>query len=232
MEIGFLTAVFPSLDEAIEVALELDVGSLELAHDDVDRVRAAGLHVAAIARYRDWANLEPHIRLAADKGIDAVSTLAGFPEHRDELREVLAPAVELAGRLGVRLAFENWYRTNLRTLEDWRWFLTLFPQEHVGLVFDPSHLEWQRIDWRAAFEEFRSRVVFVHAKDVAYDANGDWRYVVPGRGVIDWSRLDYDGFVSIEHEDKERNPRAGIMIAVEQLRSVTTSSKEADAGRE
>jgi sugar phosphate isomerase/epimerase len=219
VEIGFLTAVFPSLDDAIDIARELGVGSLELAHDDVDRVRDAGLNVAALARYRDWQDLEPHIRLAADKRVDAVSTLAGFPERRDDLRELLDPVVALAGRLGVRLAFENWYRTNLRTLEDWRWFLNMFPQEHVGLVFDPSHLVWQGIDWRAAFEEFRSRIVFVHAKDVAYDSDGQWHYVVPGRGVIDWGDLDYHGFVSIEHEDKERNPRDGVTAAVEHLRS-------------
>jgi sugar phosphate isomerase/epimerase len=226
MEIGFLTAPFADVEQAIEAARATGVRSLELAHDDVDRVRAAGLEVAALARYHEWAELEPHVRLAAAKGVPAVSTLAGFAEHRGRLRELLGGAVELAGDLGVRLAFENWYRTNLRTLDDWRAFFAIFPQEHVGLVFDPSHLEWQGIDWRAALAEFRDRIAFAHAKDVAYDESGNWRYVLPGRGVIDWSEFDYDGFVSVEHEDDDYGPAEGIARAVEYLRRSSAPSGE------
>jgi sugar phosphate isomerase/epimerase len=217
-ELGFLTAPFRRVRDAIAAAQANGVRMLELAHDDVERVRGAGLEVAALARYGQWAELEPHLRLAAAHGIPAVSTLAGFPEHRPRLRELLGPAVELAGRLGVRLAFENWYRTNLRTLEDWRSFFAEFPEEHVGLVFDPSHLEWQRIDWRAAHEEFRGRIVFAHAKDVAYDDSGNWRYVLPGRGVIDWTTFAYDGFVAVEHEDDDYGAAEGIALALEHLR--------------
>ena len=220
MDVGFLTVPFASVDDAIACARENDVRTLELAHAEIARVQDAGLEVAALARYGDFERLAPHIRAAAQHEVPAVSTLAGFPEHRDRLRDVLGPAVELAGELGVRLAFENWYRTNLRTLEDWRWFFGVFPEEHVGLVFDPSHLEWQGIDWRAALQEFRPRVVFAHAKDVAYDEAGDWRYVLPGRGVIDWTEFAalYDGFVSIEHEDDEYAPAEGMAFAVEHLR--------------
>jgi sugar phosphate isomerase/epimerase len=220
MEVGFLTAPFASAEEAIEAARASGVRRLELAHEEVDRIHEAGLEVAALARYGEWSQLEPSIRLAAAKGVPAVSTLSGFPEDRERLPELLGPAVELAGELGIRLAFENWYRTNLRTLEDWRAFFALFPAEHVGLVFDPSHLEWQGIDWRAALDEFRPRVVFAHAKDVAYDEAGDWRYVLPGRGVIDWADFAkrYEGFVSIEHEDGEYAPAEGMAFAVEHLR--------------
>jgi sugar phosphate isomerase/epimerase len=218
MELGFLTAPFEDVEDAIAAAHATGVRTLELAHVEVQQIRDAGLEVAALARYGDWAALEPHIRLAAGHGVPAVSTLAGFPQDRERLAELLGPAVELAGGLGVRLAFENWYRTNLRTLEDWRGFFQTFPAEHVGLVFDPSHLEWQGIDWRGALDEFRERIVFAHAKDVAYDEAGEWRYVLPGRGVIDWSDFAYDGFVSIEHEDDEYGPAEGIALAVEHLR--------------
>ena len=220
MEVGFLTAPFADVDEAIEAARATGVRTLELAHPEVDRVRKAGLEVAALARYGEWAALEPAVRLAADKGVPVVSTLSGFPDDLERLPELLGPAVELASALGVKLAFENWYRTNLRTLEDWRHFFDLFPAEHVGLVFDPSHLEWQGLDWRAALREFADRIVFAHAKDVAYDDAGAWRYVLPGRGVIDWGDFTelYDGFVSIEHEDDEYGAADGIAFAVEHLR--------------
>jgi sugar phosphate isomerase/epimerase len=220
MDVGFLTVPFASVDDAIACARENGVRTLELAHAEIARVQEAGLEVAALARYGDFERLEPHIRAAAEHGVPAVSTLSGFPEHRDGLRELLGPAVELAGELGVRLAFENWYRTNLRTLEDWRWFFAEFPEEHVGLVFDPSHLEWQGIDWAAALDEFRERIVFAHAKDVAYDEKGAWRYVLPGRGVIDWRRFAelYDGFVSIEHEEDGVGAADGMAIALAALR--------------
>jgi len=221
MDVGFLTVPFASVDDAIACACACDVHTLELAHSEVERVQDAGIEVAALARYGDFEQLEPHIRAAAEHGVPTVSTLAGFPEHRDRLRDVLGAAVELAGELGVKLAFENWYRTNLRTLDDWRWFFGVFPEEHVGLVFDPSHLEWQGIDWEAALEEFRERVVFAHAKDVAYHDAGQWRYVLPGRGVIDWSHFAqlYGGFVSIEHEDDEIGATDGMRMAAEVLRS-------------
>jgi sugar phosphate isomerase/epimerase len=220
MDVGFLTVPFASVDDAISCARDNDVRTLELAHTEIERVRDAGLQVAALARYGDFEHLEPHIRLAAQHGIAAVSTLSGFAEHRDRVRDVLGPAVQLAGDLGVCLAFENWYRTNLRTLEDWRWFFGEFPEEHVGLVFDPSHLEWQGIDWEAALDEFRDRIVFAHAKDVTYDESGQWRYVLPGRGVIDWSRFAqlYDGFVSIEHEDEEVGAAEGMALSLRHLR--------------
>ena len=218
MEIGFLTAPFATVDDALSAARATGVTRLELAQDDVDRARAAGCEVAALAAY--GKDLEATVRLAAEHGVPVVSALAGFPEHRDRLPELLGPALELAGALGVRLAFENWYRTNLRTPEDWRWFFSTFPAEHVGLVFDPSHLEWQGFDWRAALDEFRARVVFAHAKDVAYDEAGTWRYVLPGRGVIDWDEFAslWDGFVSIEHEDDDYGPADGMAFAVEHLR--------------
>lgn len=219
MDVGFLTVPFASVEDAIACARENGVRTLELAHSEIERVRAAGLEIAALARYGDFEQLEPHIRVAAGHGVPAVSTLGGFAEHRDRLRELLGPAVELAGELGVRLAFENWYRTNLRTVDDWRWFFAEFPEEHVGLVFDPSHLEWQGIDWEAALDEFRDRVVFAHAKDVTYDESGQWRYVLPGRGVIDWGRFAelYDGFVSVEHEDDEVGPADGMAFALHAL---------------
>jgi sugar phosphate isomerase/epimerase len=220
MEVGFLTAPFASVDDAIACARANGVRTLELAHAEVERVRTAGLEVAALARYGDWDDLAPQIRFAAQQQVPVVSTLAGFPEDLERLPAVLGPAIELAGELGIRLAFENWYRTNLRTLEDWRRFFDTFPQEHVGLVFDPSHLEWQGIDWAAALDEFRERIVFAHAKDVAYDEAGQWRYVLPGRGVIDWARFAglYDGFVSIEHEDDEFGAAEGIALALRPLR--------------
>lgn len=218
----------------------------------IEQIRAGGCEVDAIAAYylitgSDEENdlapriLAQAIEVAARAGIPVVSTLAGFPIEDDRERTItevlperLGPALERAGELGVSIAFENWYRTNLRDLDQWRLFFETFPAHHVGLVFDPSHLEWMRIDWRAGLEEFSARVRFAHVKDVAYDEErlhrvgvlGDdwWRYVLPGRGVIETEAYlralrasGYDGALSIEHEDSDFGPTDGIETAAAEV---------------
>jgi sugar phosphate isomerase/epimerase len=95
-----------------------------------------------------------------------------------------------------------------------------FPDENLGLNFDPSHLVWQHIDYIRFIREFGRRIFHVHAKDM--DIDRDFLYAegvvtegftwqrprLPGQGLVDWKRLvttlydvDYDFVLSIEHED-------------------------------
>lgn len=218
----------------------------------IEQIRRGGCEVAAIAAYYvltgsdEEAELAPRvlaqaIEVAARADIPVVSTVGGFPIDDDRERtitnilpDLLGPSLARAGELGVAVAFENWYRTNLRDLDHWRLFFQAFPAEHVGLVFDPSHLEWMRIDWRAALGEFSARVRLAHVKDVAYDqerlrrvgvlGSNWWRYVLPGRGVIATESYlralraaGYDGALSIEHEDSDYGPADGIEAAAAEV---------------
>lgn len=187
-------------------------------------------------------DMEQAIELAARLGVDTVCALAGFPaEDKDRMRTIaedlpaaFRPVLDLAGQRGVRIALENWYRTNIQHLDNWRAVFDVLPDAHFGLNFDPSHLDWQGIDVTAALREFRDRIFHVHAKDVAvepavlarvgYLGDGWWRYVLPGYGRIRWGEFitqlrqqGYDGVLSIEHEDDAFGAEEGFSKAARYL---------------
>jgi sugar phosphate isomerase/epimerase len=153
---------------------------------------------------------------------------------REDLPAIFRPLLEEAGARKVRLAFENWFRTNLQHLGHFRALLQTLPFENVGFNFDPSHLYWQRIDYLAAVGEFGKRIFHVHAKDVAIRPErlaqvgvlegGWWRYVIPGFGDIPWGRFilalreaGYDGVLSVEHEDGAFDSKTGFQMALRHL---------------
>jgi sugar phosphate isomerase/epimerase len=248
-------------------ALEIDVraGShLDArAADDaaVDRLRGLldthGLQISSLACYANLtgvtdeqarqghAEIAAAIGLASRLGVDTVCTLAGFPaagKNRaktiaEDLPAALRPLLDLAGEHGVRLALENWFATNIQHLDHWRAVFEVLPDKHLGLNFDPSHLDWQGIDVTAAVYEFRDRIFHVHAKDVAvqparlarvgYQGEGWWRYVLPGYGRIRWGefigtlrRVGYDGVLSIEHEDDAFPAEEGFAKAARYLNTL------------
>jgi sugar phosphate isomerase/epimerase len=206
-------------------------------------VSLAGVPAAQAEQGR--RDLEQAIELAARLGVDTVCTLAGFSaEGKDRARTIaedlpaaFRPVLDLAGQRGVRLALENWYRTNIQHLDHWRALFEAVPDAHFGLNFDPSHLDWQGIDVTAALREFRERIFHVHAKDVAvepavlarvgYLGDGWWRYVLPGYGRIRWGefitqlrRQGYDGVLSIEHEDAAFPAEEGFAKAARYLNTL------------
>ncbi len=166
------------------------------------------------------------LRTACTLGVDTVCTLAGFPAEgmskeetiRQVAPDVFGPLAEEARQGGVRIAFENWFATNLQNLEHFRAVMEALPQPNVGFNFDPSHLQWQGIDVVGAVEEFADRIFHTHAKDVTINrarlarvgvlAGGWWEYSIPGYGEVPWGpylrtlrRCGYDDVLSIEHED-------------------------------
>ncbi len=229
-------------------ALEIDVnpGShLEAATVDntvLDGIQALleqhGVRISSLAAYglltgasdeamrQNRATLEAAVKLASKLGVNTVCALAGFPSSgkskaktiTEDLPSAFRPILDLAAEHGVRIALENWYATNIQHLDHWRAVFEVLPDAHFGLNFDPSHLDWQGIDYLAAITEFAPRIFHVHAKDVlvsdavrlqvGYNGEGWWRYVLPGYGRIRWGefitalrRIGYDGVLSIEHED-------------------------------
>ena len=189
--------------------------------------------------------IEAAIKLAVKLGVGTVCTLAGFPAQgknkaktiAEDLPGAMRPLLDLAGQHGVRLALENWFATNIQHLDHWRAVFDVLPDQHLGLNFDPSHLDWQGIDVTAAVYEFRDRIFHVHAKDVAveparlarvgYQGEGWWRYVLPGYGRIRWGefigtlrRVGYDGVLSVEHEDAAFPAEEGFAKAARYLNSL------------
>ncbi len=145
---------------------------------------------------------------------------ANYRDFADYLNGLLASPQSGA----LSLAIENWPGPNndfiATTPEGWGTLGALVATPRFGLEFDPSHLLRLGIDPYAAFDEVKHRIKILHAKDTAIDSarlqqvgypgQGWWRYVLPGMGMLDWTRFlrqasdaGYDGIVSVEHEDAE-----------------------------
>jgi sugar phosphate isomerase/epimerase len=124
----------------------------------------------------------------------------------------------------------------------WDEMFSVIPSERFGLNLDPSHLVWLMIDHERAVRDFADRIAHVHAKDMAIDRDGLYRYgsaaqgmgwhvsKLPGLGEVDWGRFigelyraGYDHVISIEHEDRafEGTPELvdrGMLLARDVLR--------------
>ncbi|MFI7275471.1 sugar phosphate isomerase/epimerase family protein [Streptomyces sp. NPDC049879] len=155
-------------------------------------------------------------------------------ENQQEAERVLPPLVEYAGERGVGIIIENcvmegWhpdgYPGNIAySPELWEWMFSL----GLYLNWDPSHLMWLGIDPVGTILPYADRIVHAQAKDVELDARardrygvfgtvdkggdpwrtGWWRYRIPGRGQVDWTRVvdrlheaGFGGVLSVEHED-------------------------------
>lgn len=113
--------------------------------------------------------------------------------------------------------------------EFWSEMFKRIPSKSFGLNFDPSHLLWLQIDYLKCLEDYKDRIFHVHAKDctlqkemVSYygifgkklnrknpEDLGWFIPKIPGLGDISWPTfikklqdIRYDGYISIEHEDK------------------------------
>ncbi len=172
------------------------------------------------------------LRAAARLGVGVVSTFAGRSLEHDVsgnvafFKGVFAPIVEEAEKLQVVIALENCAMTHgfapatniAYSPAIWAELFEAIPSRHLGLNFDPSHLQWMGGDVVRAAASFGDRIVHVQAKDaeVLTDrlavttilGDGWWRYRIPGYGEVPWGRLfsalreaGYGGVISIEHED-------------------------------
>lgn len=117
----------------------------------------------------------------------------------------------------------------------------------IGANFDPSHLFWQGIDPCAALRALRGCVWHVHAKDTAIhewnstthgtldtkhyrdERNRAWIFRTVGYGhprhfwcdfVSTLRMTDYDGVLSMEHEDSLMSPREGLEKGVRFLQDI------------
>jgi sugar phosphate isomerase/epimerase len=211
-------------------------------------VEESGVRISGLAHYMNLLDpdegkrsqviedMESVIDTAAALGIEVVCTLAGMPMPgkdrmatiEEDFPSVFTPLTAYAGEKGVKIAFENWFATNIQNLAHWKRVFEVVPAANLGLNYDPSHLLWQGIDYLEAVEQFRERIFHAHAKDTEIKQHvlrrlGNqsmdwWRYCIPGYGEVDWGVLiarlrdvGYDGVLSIEHEDRAFGAEEGFI---------------------
>jgi sugar phosphate isomerase/epimerase len=127
--------------------------------------------------------------------------------------------------------------------------------DNVAVNLDPSHFWWQGIDPIATIERLAGAVGFVHGKDtllhpdrIALHGVLDFRWpadaetmpwhfcaVGSGRPTSEWAALlraladhGYRGSISIEHEDPNLEPEAGIEASIRGLRAASEAIRSTD----
>jgi sugar phosphate isomerase/epimerase len=231
----------------IELArsVELDVPSItlfgNLLHSDQAEREKIRSRARAVAKE------------AINAGVPTLVLFPGRNEQADEaanyedIAGFLNELASLSTDGSFRIALENWpgmHKDFVATTPfGWEKLFSKIELPNVGIEFDPSHLLWQGIDPYQAAVEFRDRIFLLHGKDtklfpdrvqsVGYSGNW-WEYRLPGRGELDWKqfltfakdKLGFDGYVSIEHEDREyawpngdvETRKKGFVYGLSQLR--------------
>jgi sugar phosphate isomerase/epimerase len=201
------------------------------------------LHEDKSHREKVINHLKKVIVAAGKLGVGVVGTLAGasaelkgnvWKDNIDfqigEFLKVWPDIIKFAADNGVKIAFEH---CPMLWKDTWPLGRNIFyspaiirrifnelKDKNYGLMFDPSHLIWQRIDYIRFVYDFKDRIICVHAQDMDLDDEMCYedgilgvginiqRRRIPGMGRIDWQALiralyniGYDFVLNIEHED-------------------------------
>ena len=132
------------------------------------------------------AHLVKVIDAASALGIGVVNTFVGrnpslsidanWPHFMATWRMIITHAEMRQVRVGIEncpmlFSEDEWPGgKNLATSPAiWRRMFDAIPSSHFGLNFDPSHFTWQQMDYIAPLDEFKDRLVHIHAKDARID---------------------------------------------------------------
>lgn len=178
------------------------------------------------------------IDTAAALGVGVVNSFVGrepastVEDQWPRFLQTWRPIVAHAEKCNVRIGIENCPMSfgpdewpggkNLATSPAiWRRMYEEIPSRSWGLNFDPSHFVLQMMDYCAVLDEFKDRLVHVHAKDVRIDRaklnqHGVFAFPklwhspkLPGMGDVNWGAFlgaladtGYDGPLVVEVEDR------------------------------
>jgi sugar phosphate isomerase/epimerase len=226
--------------DAIELDVGGHIQTADRVAGAVKIARDRGLYVSSITQFGNQLDPDPTIRddlHARTKDLASAIAEAGVPIFvlfpgrdpnlsDDDNYKRFADYLNglLKGTKGLDFAIENWPGPNddyiATTPAGWAQLFGLIPDPRFGVEFDPSHLIRLGIDPYAAFDGVKHRLKILHGKDtsidqqrlqaVGYHGTGWWRYRLPGKGLLDWSRFlkqaqatGFDGTISVEHEDAD-----------------------------
>lgn len=208
-----------------------------------DNVSRAGLYVSSLMNSENHVAPDPAqraainarfartIELAGKLGVPFVAGMSGnMPGRRlnEQVDEIVRVYTEqyfpLCEKHKVRIVWEPYAGgPNLATgpVGYEALFKGFNNSPYVGLLFDPSHLQWQFMDPVACARTWVDRIWDVHLKDCEIlwpvlrrtginplDNSRWWRFRLPGAGIVDWKgffsvlqEAAYQGAMNIEHED-------------------------------
>ncbi|MFJ4350973.1 sugar phosphate isomerase/epimerase family protein [Pseudomonas sp. NPDC089428] len=199
---------------------------------------------------RQWASEQVALaaRASGRLGLSAHATFSGslawpylypWPQRPQGLVELAfnelgkrwRPLLDAFDTHGVDVCFELHPGEDLHDGISFERFLAVVDQHpRAKLLYDPSHLHLQQIDYLAFIDHYHARIGAFHVKDAEFRPDGrqgvyggytDWvsragRFRSPGDGQIDFkaifSRLaanDYPGWATLEWECCLKNPEDG-----------------------
>jgi sugar phosphate isomerase/epimerase len=209
-----------------------------------DRIQKSGIYVSSLAVDGNHIDPDPARRMAVNQytmaclelcgklGIPNIGgqsgKMPGQPLDRqvDEIvRLYNEKYFPLCEKYKVRMLWEPWAGgPNIATGPvGWEALFKAFGSSpHLGLQFDPSHLQWQFMDPVTAARDFADKIYDVHLKDCEIlwhlvrrggiePVNNAkwWRFRLPGNGSVDWKgffavlgEVGYTGAMNIENEDE------------------------------
>ncbi len=125
----------------------------------------------------------------------------------------------------------------------------------AGILYDPSHLLLQQLDYLAFLDIYHARIVCIHVKDAEFRPTGragvyggyaSWadragRFRTPGEGQIDFNAIfaklaqyDFPGWAVLEWEcaieDADAGARKGARFIADHILQVTTRAFDEFAG--
>lgn len=215
-------------------------------------------------------DLRRAIALAADLGARKVATFSGsfawpffypYPPRPEglierafaELAKRWRPLLDAADKAGVDLCFELHPGQDLHDGVTFERFLALVDRHpRAKILYDPSHMLLQQMDYLAFIDRYHDRVAAFHVKDAEFnpsaasgiyggyqdwlDRPGRFRSVGDGqinfRGIFDrLTRYGYDGWAVLEWECCLKNPidgaREGADFISEHIIAVAEQSFDA-----
>jgi sugar phosphate isomerase/epimerase len=130
-------------------------------------------------------------------------------EHAIEHLRTLAEACEARG---VKAAVENEAHHLFDAPGNMAAMVEEIARDGLGLNWDPGNLKQHAAGaFPEGYERVKPYILNVHAKDVARDENGEWRWRLLGEGVYDWpgqmAALDRDGIVEHVAIENHVHPR-------------------------
>ncbi len=165
----------------------------------------------------------PYIRSDRDEPDD---------EWPDALVEDFRRIADLAAARGITIAVENEPICYAATGPSLARLLNEIDRPNCGANWDPAnHFVYRPEDFRAGYQALGERIVHVHVKDHAVDAEGGRRTVPAGEGEVDWpgqvrALLD-DGYAGLMVVETHFAPRVGGSEAsVAALRAILDEAGE------
>lgn len=219
-------------EEILDYAQKRNVEISALAYypnpmnEDLNKRSAVIEHLGFVIKAANLLNV-PYVTTFI--GRDQHKTLS---ENLDLLEEIWQPIIQLAESNNVKIAIENcpmfftedeWPNgQNIMTSpSNWAKVFERLDSDALGINFDPSHCIWQQLDYIQPLYDYKEKIFFVHFKDIKLYRDKlskvgvlatPLEYMVPklpGYGDVDWykfisalSDIGYDGYTSIEIEDK------------------------------